>query len=62
MLLGHDGILDFRQDADGLKVQLPAQAPCKYAYTLKIRGLKMNGPTTTKSGNPMADQPGSGRP
>ena len=50
-LLG-GGKLDFVQDENGLKAQLPATAPCKYAYVLKITGLKMNPPTWTKSGNP----------
>lgn len=46
--------LEFTQNADGLKVTLPpsAPAPCKYAYTLKVTGLKMNVATVTKSGNP----------
>jgi alpha-L-fucosidase len=51
-MLGNDGKLEFTQDADGLKVRLPAAAPCKYGYTLKIAGLKMNPPTATISGNP----------
>jgi alpha-L-fucosidase len=51
-MLGSDGKLKFTQDAQGLTVTLPAAAPCKYAYTLKISGLKMNPPTTTASGNP----------
>jgi alpha-L-fucosidase len=51
-LLGSDGNLKFAQDAAGLKVKLPAAAPCKYAYVLKITGLKMNPPTWTASGNP----------
>jgi alpha-L-fucosidase len=41
-LLGHPGKLKFKQDADGLKVKLPADKPCDYAWTLKITGLKMN--------------------
>jgi hypothetical protein len=44
--------LQFTQDDTGLKVKLPAAASCKYAYVLKITGLKMNPPTWTKSGNP----------
>jgi len=56
-MLGNDGQLEFTQDAAGLKVKLPAAAPCKYAYVLKITGLKMNPPTWTKSGNPQL-QPG----
>ena len=51
-LLGGDGKLEFTQDAAGLKIKLPAVAPCKFAYVLKITGLKMNPPTATKSGNP----------
>jgi len=51
-MLGSDGNLEFTQDAAGLKVKLPAAAPCKYAYVLKITGLKMNPPTSTESGNP----------
>lgn len=31
---------------------LPATTPCKYAYVLKITGLKMNPPVWTDSGNP----------
>jgi alpha-L-fucosidase len=41
-MLGHKGNLKFTQDADGLKVTLPADRPCDYAYVLKITGLKMN--------------------
>ena len=51
-LLGSAGKLEFTQDAAGLKIKLPATAPCKYAYVLKITGLKMNPPTWTESGNP----------
>jgi alpha-L-fucosidase len=51
-MLGNAGNLPFTQDGDGLKVKLPTAAPCKYAYTLKITGLKMNPPTATASGNP----------
>ena len=52
-MLGSNDKLTFTQDATGLKVNLPANAPCDNAYTIKITGLKMNGPTTTKSGNPI---------
>jgi alpha-L-fucosidase len=52
-LLGSTGPLIFSQDASGLKVTLPATAPCEHAYTLKITGLKMNESTLTKSGNPI---------
>ena len=41
-LLGHEGNLEFTQDAEGLKVKLPAQQPCKHAFCFKISGLKMN--------------------
>lgn len=41
-LLGHTGNLQFTQDTEGLKVKLPPDRPCDYAYTLKIVGLKMN--------------------
>lgn len=41
-LLGHPGELKFTQDAEGLKVKLPADKPCDYAFSLKITGLKMN--------------------
>jgi alpha-L-fucosidase len=51
-MLGNEGNLEFTQDATGLRVKLPAIAPCKHAYVLKIVGLKMNPPTWTKSGNP----------
>jgi alpha-L-fucosidase len=52
-MLGSKGHLQFTQDDTGLKVKLPAAAPCKYAYALKITGLEMNPPTWTKSGNPL---------
>ncbi len=51
-MLGAEGTLKFTQDASGLKISLPAKAPCDYGYTLKIAGLKMNAPTATRSGNP----------
>ncbi len=37
-MLGHDGQLSFQQTAAGLKVQLPAEPPCKEAFVLKIEG------------------------
>ena len=52
IVLGHEGKLEFSQDATGLKVKLPKTTPCKYACALKITGLKMNPPTWTESGNP----------
>ena len=54
-MLGAKGPLTFTQDAAGLQVNLPATAPCDNAYTIKITGLKMNGPTWTASGNPMVN-------
>jgi alpha-L-fucosidase len=51
-LLGAPGDIAFTHDASGLHAKLPAAAPCKYAYVLKITGLKMNPPTTTRDGNP----------
>jgi alpha-L-fucosidase len=40
-MLGHKGDLKFTQDAEGLKVTMPAEQPCQYAFTLKITGLKL---------------------
>jgi alpha-L-fucosidase len=40
-MLGHDGALDFTQDATGLTVKFPADKPCDIAYALKITGLKL---------------------
>jgi alpha-L-fucosidase len=51
-MLGNKDNLTFTQDASGLSVKLPDAAPCKYAYVLKITGLKMNPSTWTDSGNP----------
>jgi alpha-L-fucosidase len=34
-LLGSDAKLTFQQQPDGLRVQLPAQAPGKYAYVFR---------------------------
>ena len=34
---GSDGKLQFTQSPDGLHVQLPAQAPAKYAYALRVK-------------------------
>lgn len=59
-LLGSRGKLHFAQDNTGLKVKLPATPPCKYAYVLKITGLRMNPPTWTKSGNPQLPARGAG--
>ena len=35
-MFGAGGPLPFRQDADGLHVQMPEARPCEYAYTLKM--------------------------
>jgi len=52
-MLGVDGSLGFTQAPDGLKVELPPEAPCRYGYSLVIAGLRMNPPTATISGNPL---------
>ena len=36
VLLGSDAKLQFQQQADGLHIQLPAQAPGKYAYAFRV--------------------------
>ncbi len=40
-LLGGTGELHFTQDAEGLKVKLPAIKPCDHAFVLKITGLQI---------------------
>jgi alpha-L-fucosidase len=40
-LLGHKTPLKFTQDANGLKVNLPTNAPGDHAFALKISGLKL---------------------
>jgi alpha-L-fucosidase len=35
-LVGGEGKLQFEQRADGLHLKLPAQAPAKYAYVLRL--------------------------
>lgn len=52
-MLGFGKQLSFTQSSAGLTVKLPDNAPCEYAYTLKITGLKLNLPTWTVSGNPL---------
>jgi alpha-L-fucosidase len=37
-LLGHKGPLKFVQDEAGLKVQMPSEKPCDYAFSLEITG------------------------
>jgi alpha-L-fucosidase len=41
-MLGVDGFLSFTQDQAGLKVRLPAQKPCHYAYVFKITFARDN--------------------
>ena len=41
-LLGHEGKLEFIQDTEGLKIRMPDEQPCDYAFALKITGLKLN--------------------
>ena len=36
-LLGADQKPQFRQQPEGLRIKLPAQAPCKYAYAFRIQ-------------------------
>lgn len=40
-LLGHSGTLEFSRDESGLKIMLPAEKPCDYAYVFKITGQKL---------------------
>lgn len=40
-MLGHDGPLEFGQDDKGLKVKMPAERPCDFAYAVKITGLSL---------------------
>jgi alpha-L-fucosidase len=35
-LLGHDGDIQWEQHPDGLRVTLPKEKPCDFAYCLKI--------------------------
>jgi len=39
-LLGHNGALQFKQDEEGLRVKMPAERPCDYAFALKITGAE----------------------
>jgi alpha-L-fucosidase len=39
-LLGSEAKIEWHQDPDGLRVQLPAQPPGKYAYVLRVVGPK----------------------
>jgi alpha-L-fucosidase len=51
--------LQFKQDASGLIVSLPAPTERPEAFVLKITGLKTNPDTSTDSGNPFCE---CGRP
>src|SRR5271157_344467 len=50
-MLGHKGDLKFTQDAEGLKVTMPAEQPCQYAFTLKI--TRMAGRAATRQLRPV---------
>jgi alpha-L-fucosidase len=41
-LLGFRGQLKWTQDEAGLKVQLPNEKPCAFAFALKVNGLKLD--------------------
>ncbi len=52
-MLGTDDPLSFTQGNKELRIQLPSKAPCNYAYTFKIQGLKMNQIVRSVDGNPV---------
>ena len=54
-LLGHSGELEWKQTADGLVVNLPAQKPCEHAYALKISGNNLRPVKADQSLRPTAD-------
>jgi alpha-L-fucosidase len=58
-LLGHSGDLSFTQDAEGLKVKLPADKPCDYVFALKITGLKPKASIPTGSAGVSDAGPGA---
>jgi alpha-L-fucosidase len=62
-LLGHEGALTFTQDTEGLKITLPPDQPCKYAFSFKITGIKVNPPPALiHAGEPLTgNRNGSGR-
>lgn len=45
-LLGHSGRLTFTQDATGLRVKVPVEKPCDFAYALKISGPSLLKPSS----------------
>lgn len=55
-LLGSKSPVAFEQSPQGLVVTLPAEAPCKYAYVLKIEGLAPAPSPITRDGNPTPEQ------
>ena len=57
-LLGHDGALEFTQDASGLKVKFPAEKPCDYCYALKMSGLKLAPTAASIPAHPAASTSG----
>jgi len=46
-LLGHDGALQFTQDANGLNVELPAPPVSPYTCALRITGSQLKPVTPT---------------
>ena len=51
-MLGGEKALNFMRTGQGLVVDLPLNAPSKYAYVLKIEGLKLPLPDSIRTGNP----------
>jgi hypothetical protein len=41
-LLGHDGALQWRQEAGGLTISPPAKAPCEHAVAFAISGVVLS--------------------
>lgn len=41
-MLGVAGNAPFRQDTEGLKIKMPAEKPCDFAYAVKMTGLKLS--------------------
>jgi alpha-L-fucosidase len=41
-LLGHKGLIEWKQNSDGLLIYLPNEKPCDYACSFKVEGLKIN--------------------
>jgi alpha-L-fucosidase len=56
-LIGHDGALEFTQDASSLKVKFPAEKPCDYCYALKITGLKLPPAAASIPSHPVTSTP-----